>query len=135
MEVSFEFDRVVSPVLGEIRRPVALVSFFSHKRGRWYEIAMVVDTGADYTLLPLYFATRLGVNLQTDCKLFQTSGVGGMAKVYFLESVKAKIGAMVRSVPLGFLNSNNVPPLLGRHMFLETFDTLFSRKHIVTFSE
>lgn len=29
---------------------------------------------------------------------------------------------------------NEIPPLMGRHLFLETFETLFSSDHTVSFS-
>lgn len=40
-----------------------------------------------------------------------------------------------KSDTLGFLNRDDVPPLLGRHQFFETFLTTFSPKYRVTFSE
>lgn len=96
---------------------------------------MIIDTGADYSLLPKYFAERLSIKLKKDCQLFKTAGIGGEEKVYFLNSLKVKIGSWERNIPVGFLDKDNIPPLLGRHLFLETFETIFSLKHTVTFSE
>ncbi len=95
---------------------------------------MIVDTGADYTLLPKYFSVRLDVDLKKDCRIFKTGGIGGEEKVYLLPSIKAKLGTWERQVPVGFLDRDDIPPLLGRYMFLETFETLFSSSHTVTFS-
>lgn len=134
MGLTFGFEKSFSPVLGEIYRPVAQVFFFSEPKNRWYETWMMVDTGADYTLLPKYFAKRLEVNLRKDCKVFSTAGIGGKEKVYYLKSIKAKLGEWERNVPVGFLGRDEVPPLLGRHLFLETFETLFASNHTVTFS-
>lgn len=44
---------------------------------------MIVDTGADYTLLPRFMAEKLGINLEKDCKDFTTFGVGGGRKSLF----------------------------------------------------
>lgn len=134
MALTFRFEKRTSSILGEIYRPLAQVFFYSQPKGLWYEVWMVVDTGADYTLLPKYFAKRLGINTERDCKIFRTEGIGGEEKVYFLKSIKAKLGEWERQVPIGFLDRDEIPPLLGRHLFLETFEVLFSSNHTVTFS-
>lgn len=97
-------------------------------------LRMIVDTGADYTLLPRFMANKLGIDLEKDCKIFSTFGVGGAERVYFLNKIRAKLGVWERIIPIGFLERDEIPPLLGRHQFLETFETLFSSNHIVSFS-
>ena len=95
---------------------------------------MIVDTGADYTLLPRYMAEVLKINLEKDCRAFNTYGVGGGERVYFLPKIKVRLGKWERIIPIGFLERNEIPPLMGRHFFLETFEALFSPKHYVSFS-
>lgn len=95
---------------------------------------MIVDTGADYTLLPRFMAAKLGIDLEKDCKVFTTYGVGGGERVYFLPKIKVRLGSWKRTIPVGFLERNEVPPLMGRHLFLETFETLLSSNHTVVFS-
>lgn len=95
---------------------------------------MIVDTGADYSLLPRYMAGKLGINLEKDCKIFNTYGVGGQERVYFLPKIRVKLGNWERIIPIGFLERNEIPPLMGRHQFFETFETHFSTKHFVSFS-
>jgi len=96
---------------------------------------MIVDTGADYTLLPRYLAKDLNVDLEKDCKVFPTQGIGGTENVYYLPKIKVKLGRWKRNIPIGFLERNEIPPLMGRHLFFETFKVLFSSKHTVSFSE
>ncbi|KKS20640.1 MAG: hypothetical protein UU81_C0019G0015 [Microgenomates group bacterium GW2011_GWC1_41_8] len=38
------------------------------------------------------------------------------------------------TIPVGFLDSDDVPPLLGRHGFMEIFKTCFDN-HMVYFSK
>lgn len=95
---------------------------------------MIVDTGADYTLLPRFMASILGIDLEKDCRIFKTLGVGGEERVYFLPKIKAKLGDWERTIPIGFLERNEIPPLMGRHQFFETFETNFSSKHFVSFT-
>ncbi len=134
MALTFPFEKSHSAIFGTIHRPIAQVFFLSKDKKRWYEVWMIVDTGADYTLLPKYFSSRLGINLEKDCQVFKTAGVGGEEKVYLLKKIKARIGIWERIVPVGFLDRDDVPPLLGRHQFLETFEALFSSKHTLTLS-
>lgn len=135
MVLTFQFEKSLSPILGTIHRPVARVFFYSQQKRKWYEIWMLVDSGADYTLLPRYFSYRLGVDLKKDCQVFKTAGIGGEEKVYFLKKIQVKLGEWTRQIPIGFLDRDNVPPLLGRHLFLETFEVHFSSKHFITFEE
>lgn len=95
---------------------------------------MIIDTGADYSLLPKFMAEKLGVNLKNDCQIFYTRGIGGEEKVYLKKDLKVRIGNWERRVPVGFIDKDNIPPLLGRQGFLETFEMLFSSNHSVNFS-
>jgi len=76
----------------------------------------------------------LKINLKKECQLFKTAGIGGEEKVYLKKDLNVKIGNWERTVPVGFLDKDNIPPLLGRQGFLETFEVLFSSNHTVNFS-
>lgn len=114
---------------------MAQVFFWSKKGKYWSEVWTIVDTGADYTLLPRFLAEDLKIDLERECKVFLTQGIGGSERVYFLPKIRVRLGKWERVIPVGFLERNEVPPLMGRHLFLETFETLFSSDHIVTFSQ
>ncbi len=113
---------------------MAQVFFWANQIQQWTELWMIVDTGADYTLLPSFMADKLGVNIEKDCRIFNTYGIGGGERVYFLPKIKVKLGEWEKIIPVGFLERNEIPPLMGRHLFLETFETLFSSNHIISFS-
>lgn len=133
MPVTFKFEEVETVLFSKLRRPVAEV-FFKHKNQNiWQPVTMVVDTGADYTLLPYYLASALGIDLLRDCKTIETQGVGGTSKGYLVKhKVKVRLGHFEKKVPLAFLPTNKIPPLLGRHEFFETFKVTFE-KFTVTF--
>lgn len=134
MVLKFPFRAERSSILGKIYRPVAQVFFWSKIDKNWVEVWMIIDTGADYTLLPRYMARDLRVNLEKDCKTLTTLGIGGGERVYFLPKIKVKLGGWERFISVGVLERNEIPPLMGRHLFLETFETLFSSNHTVSFS-
>lgn len=136
MDVKFDFDYVGKNYFGIVKRPVAKVSFKSPHNNIWTDSWMIVDTGADFTILPRYLAKDLQISLEKDSIKDSTSGVGGEQIIYLLKfKLKVRIGAYNREVPLAFFDSNEIPPILGRLGFLETFNTEFLKKHIVVFKD
>ena len=130
----FPFDKSPSEILGYVYRPIAKVHFWSRKINGWVEVIMIVDTGADYTLLPRFYATDLGIDLKKECKAHWTGGIGGREKVYLFRKAKVRLGKWERIVPIGFLDRDDIPPLLGRQGFLETFNVTLVN-HSTSFSE
>ena len=134
MDVQFPFENTGKGKFGYIWRPVAKVTLKSLRKKIDVDVWMVVDTGADYTIIPRHFASKLRISLERDCDKDSTFGVGGDQVIYFLKKrIKAKIGNFERQIPLAFFDNNEVPALLGRLGFLETFNTEFFKSHIVVF--
>ncbi|MCG2693263.1 hypothetical protein L6279_04100 [Candidatus Parcubacteria bacterium] len=80
-------------------------------------------------------APKLDVDVEKDCQVFHTSGIGGTEKVYFLPKIKIKFGDIEKQIPVGFIDRNEVPPLMGRHLFMETMETYLASNHEVYFSD
>lgn len=131
MKATFIFRKIQSDIFGWIYRSYAEVTFYG-KHNRPRIITMVVDTGADYTILPRREAAILGYDLSQDCVAQTTFGVGGPQTVYLLKRTEIELVGTKITIPVGFLDSNDVPPLLGRHQFMELFKTCFS-DHRVNF--
>ncbi len=112
---------------------MALVGLWSQKLSRWVRVAMLVDTGADYTLLPHLYASYLGIVLNRQAHVFETMGIGGRESVYLVRHWPMQLGSWKRDIPIGFLSRDDVPPLLGRQACLETFRLTFVR-HRTTFA-
>lgn len=123
--ISFPFEKVRSKIFSQILRPVAQVYFYSRLTNLWIPIWGIVDTGADYTLLPKGYAQKFGVDIKKDCKEYSTFGVGGEEKSYIYYQGLMKIGEWERNAPIGFLARSDIPPLFGRQGFLETFEVIF----------
>lgn len=132
--LKFAFDKSPSEIFGYVHRPIARVDFWSRKLNGWIRVIMIVDTGADYTLLPRFYAQDLGIDLRRECKTHWTGGIGGREKVYLFREMKVRLGKWERTIPLGFLDRDNIPPLLGREDFLETFKITLAN-HYTSFSE
>lgn len=129
--LSFPFQKEKSSLFGNVYRPMAQVHFWSFRRHLWDTIALIVDSGADYTLLPRYFARFLGVNLKHDCERHPTSGIGGTEEVFLFRKMPIKIGKWENKIPVGFLDHNEVPPLLGRQDCLEKIGVVLHKRKTI----
>lgn len=127
--VAFPYERRPSLPFGLIQRPVARVEWHSAIFKRWIAYTMVVDTGADYCVLPASAALDLGVTLQR-CEPSTASGVGGTQPIFLHHATRMRIGRWDLLVPVGFVNREDLPPLLGRHRCLDVFDLRF--RHFIT---
>ena len=139
MKTSFPYEDKPSTLFEGLKRPVADVKFWSAKRKRWLICRMVVDTGADYSVLPETFARDLAIDLKKECLTIKTAGVGGEQKVYLLKKkILTKVGSSRKRIPLGFLargnNQYEIPPLLGRYKALDSFGVCF-KNFRVTFED
>ncbi len=132
MSLTFPYKAVPSALFGVVYRPVADVLVRCKGGEEWVSITMIVDTGADYTLLPKRYAALLDIDLDADCTKHATHGVGGSETVYLCRDVAVKLGRWERYIPLAFLDRDDVPPLLGRQDFFQTFKVTFHR-HETTF--
>lgn len=134
MDVKFAYENVGKNFFGSVYRPIARVSFESLKTAIWTTTWMIIDSGADFTILPQYLSEDLEVSLEHDCTKDETVGVGGEQTIFLCKKrIKAKIGDHEREVPLAFFDSNEVPALLGRLGFLETFNIEFLKSHFAVF--
>lgn len=128
--VSTPFSFRGSGYLGKVYRPYLQALFTSSRIDEWIPIEVVVDTGADYTLLPKKDAELLRISLKSDCFVESTRGVGGVEKVYLCRNkVRVKISTWERIIPVGFLAKDDVPVLLGRLQCLEVV-SLIMKNHI-----
>lgn len=123
----FPFERLPSKLFGTIYRPIAAVNFWSRRLKEWREVIALVDSGADYTLLPKFYADDLGVDLRRECLKKTTRGVGGEETVFLYPKMKVSFLGQKLMIPVGFIARDDLPPLLGRHKFLERFKVTFHR--------
>lgn len=128
---SFPFTFVGKTKLGSMYRPYAIISAFSAARNKWQPLEMIIDTGADYSLFPKRYAGILGIDLVKDCFAETTLGIGGSESVYQYKDLPIKIGGLQKQIPVGFLERDDIPPLLGRLGCLEIFRLIFENKESI----
>ena len=126
MKTSFSYEVKPSKIFKFVRRPIALVDFWSDRFNRFIRYSLIVDTGADYTLFPKSISSDLGIDLKKDCFQYESRGIGGKEKVYIVKrKVAIKLGKTDRKIPIGFLGHDGIPPFLGRHECLDVFRLTF----------
>ena len=134
MGIKFDFQYKGSSPLGEIYRPIAKVSIKSPNDKDWTLVWMIVDTGADFSILPNHFSADFGISLDDDCWKDTIKGVGGEQTIFLCKKrFHVKIDNVERYIPIAFFNNDEVPPLMGRLGFIETFDTEFLKNRTVVF--
>src|SRR3990167_9496299 len=113
--LSSPFDFRGEGYLGKIYRPYIQVLLTSKNIDELIPVEVLIDTGADYTLLPKKYADLLDINLLKECKLDRTYGIGGEEKIYLCKNlITLKINDFKMIIPAGFLEKDDIPPLLGR---------------------
>jgi len=132
MAISFPFQEIPSQLFVMLYRPVATVNFQHKTTKLWIPVRMIIDTGADCTILPKSFARSLGINLAKDCARYHASGIGERENVFLYDDQIVRLGKYVRKIPISFLDRDEGPALLGRQAFFETFRVLFEN-HATTF--
>lgn len=130
----FNFETIETKYLGKIRRPTVKVQFWSEAYQEWQTFTMLVDSGADITVLPMYMAGLLDLDMSQG-NTFRTNGIEGTRKTTLVNDVRVKIGSLERVIPVGIAHSSRIPPLMGRHFFLETFETTFEGNRRIIFKD
>ena len=134
--VSSPFSFRGKSYLGKIYRPYLQVFLSSDKIDEWIPVEILVDTGADYSLFPKRYADLLGIDLQKDCFYETTYGVGGKEGIYLCKKdIKIKIGSFEKEIPGGFLERDEVPPLLGRLGCLEVLTLIMKNRTTILEAE
>lgn len=95
------------------------------------DMVFLVDSGADYTVIPIELAEILGLDLSGHRE--QTSGVGGTIytkETSMIVQVKNAHENYNIKVPIHVIlkRDSKIPPLLGRKKFFDAFQITFNQK-------
>lgn len=133
----FPYEQRHDTFLGTQNRPMVTVSFWSPIDKDWHQVLMLLDTGADVTVIPSYLASFIGLDLQ-NAKKIQTSGIGGNSQLSIIENVTVSIGVGTKrkqiTIPVG-VTGERIPPLLGRQAAIEQFGIFLDAKKESVFYE
>ncbi len=100
-------------------------------RNESIDMMFLLDSGADYTVIPVELAELIGVDLSGSRE--QTSGVGGTIytkKSSMMVGIRNAHERYNIKVPIHVIlkRDSKVPPLLGREKFFDEFQITFNQK-------
>jgi len=122
--------RSVRTTLGWVVKPLIPVDILTSAGYRPYEV--LLDTGADCTMLPKFMARLIGVDLAA-CRHLPSYGIEGAGVMTYASRITARIGRTVLTLPCLFSENERSPFILGRMGLFDRFSITFDnrRKKIV----
>lgn len=107
------------------------ITFQLKSGNRWKYFSALVDSGADFSIFPVYAAIALGLNLKKLKKIKAESANGDLFDIY-KTTLEAKINNIFFQLPIGFSEKPNINPLIGRAGFFDTFKVTLDQKKRIT---
>ena len=131
MKLTFPFQYIATNEFGKIFRPYADLYVLNKDFGFYVHKILVVDSGADFTIFPRRDAYSFGIDLDKETTKSKINGVGGEETVYLYDNLEIKLSETKLKIPVGFIDRNNIPALLGRQKFMELFKVTFGDFKII----
>ncbi|MBI3540908.1 MAG: aspartyl protease family protein [Deltaproteobacteria bacterium] len=115
---------------GLVAEPIIPVAVSTPEGFKLYDF--LVDSGADFSVLPHSLATEIGIDLKR-CQTSTTLGVEGRGTKIHHSRIVIKIGPWRGQIRCAFASHDRIPPLLGRLDLFSKFNITFhaSRKSII----
>lgn len=103
-----------------VKRPNAVVTVSN--KGQSYTLDMLVDSGADISIIPKVTGESLGLEIKSEKEIETIGGIGGSIPIVIRE-IDLKIGSEEFSAKIGWSLEEDIIPILGR-------EDIFDRFHI-----
>lgn len=108
--------------------PVAPVKIFSDDKSLFLNIILLVDSGAEVTLLTSEDARLLNINKEEGKKII-ISGISKNSITGYAHNLPIVLGEKEIKAPVIFSNSKDTPRVLGRQKIFEQFYVIFDEKN------
>jgi hypothetical protein len=128
-EIRFKGKKVRTPEIGEIWIPTAEIELITDKKNYFCE--MIVDSGADITLVPRSLGEFLGFSFAKE-KIREIRVIGEQAIPYIIRSINIKIGKYLFKSRIGIALIEEIPLILGRLDVFDHFDIELKQNSKVT---
>lgn len=103
--------------------PAELLTKFGYQT-----LQFVLDTGADFTMLPHHMAEVIGIDLTT-CPQGVSYGVEGEGIKVYMSKIQIKIGQVELKVRCLFSEKETTPYILGRADIFSIFNITFDNQN------
>lgn len=123
--MKFPYTEKESRIFGRILKPIIYIEIFSEKHDLWCGIDnVVVDTGADITLIPRDIGEELVGDIFSGTKASIKSVTPYEVDVY-IHNLKLRVIGKEFNTKVAIADSEEVPNLLGRFGALDLFKAEF----------
>ncbi|MFQ5752913.1 MAG: aspartyl protease family protein [bacterium] len=120
--IEFQFEKRHTQRLGEIFKPIVPVTLIGPKRS--LNIFMLLDSGADLSLIPYSVGETIGLELDIEHRS-EVQGIGEGSVSYILSEAKLKIENIEISARVAWALIEEVPFILGRLDVFQNFSVEF----------
>ena len=120
--IELPFEKRQTKTLGQILKPIIPVTVIGSKRGT--NIFMLLDSGADLSLIPFSIGKTIGLELDMENRS-EVQGIGEGSLPYILSQARIRIGDVEAPVRIGWALINEVPMILGRLDVFQQFSVEF----------
>jgi stage V sporulation protein SpoVS len=127
--IKFKGKKVYIPDVGIKWIPTAVVSI--RVGNKKYICEMLVDSGADITLIPRKFGEELGLIFKED-EVKEIRGIGEGAVPYIVRQLRIAIGRYTFPARIGWVLIEEIPFILGRLDVFDKFNIEFKQSSRIT---
>ncbi len=120
--IEFPFEERNSSRLGKIFKPIIPVALCGPQQT--INIFVLLNSGADISLIPYSLGEILGLPVDMS-KRHEIHGIGEGSIPYILSEVSLKVGEYQTKIRLGWALVEEVPFILGRLDFFDSFSIEF----------
>ena len=124
MQIEFPFREFISENLGRILKPFALVTLINGEKSR--EVTMLIDSGADVTLLSKSLGERMGLEPIKEDEIKYLGGIAGGVPVVY-RTINLRIEDIKFPTRIAWAQIEDVPTVLGRVDVFDKFDIEFKQ--------
>lgn len=124
--MQFSYIERESRVVGRILKPLIDIEFLS-REGLWYGVdEVLVDTGADITLLPKHIGEVLVGDISTGRKA-SIKGITPFEVVVYIHPLTIRVAGKEFETNVAIADADEAPAVLGRFNALDHFEAMFSK--------
>jgi len=105
-----------------VKQPNAVVKVFHE--GNAVSLDMIIDSGADVTLIPKEIGEDLGFEIESEREIKTIAGIGGTIPIVYRE-LELRIGSEKFTAEVGWALEEGVIPILGRKDVFDRFHIEF----------
>jgi len=120
----FQYIEKESRIVGRILKPIIEIEVLS-KEDVWYGLdEILVDTGADITLIPKSVGEEIVDNIKSGEKA-SIRGISPLELTVYIHKLTIKVAGKEFEASVAIADSDEVPAVLGRFEALDIFDVKF----------